>query len=385
MKTVFTMPKKKIRILQFSIASSMGGRTQYVLNLWRDINRDKFIFDFITFSKEEDFKPSLDLNPGKVYYLKAYPEKDRQEFIKEFNEILKNGYDVIEIHTSYWKDTIIEELALQAGISKIIIHGHSTGITQITEKNKNQESMLIQNHYKVKARLNENVATDFWACSRECADWLFYPNISVSKVKIVPNTIDTLQFAYSLKKHKKLKDQFELQNNFVFGFVGRLEPVKNLAFLFDVFYECQKRCNYIKLVIVGDGSMRKSLEQVAEDKNITDKVIFAGYQSKTESYYQLMDCFLLPSLFEGIPISAIEAQCSGLKCLLSDCITHDVAVTNNVSFLPLSNKDKWVSEMLEISNGYDRSDASEILIEKGLDSKKQIMKLEKMYSTLNTI
>lgn len=373
------MAKRENRILQFSIAASMGGRTQYILNLWNSIDHNRFVFDFVTFSKEEDFKQELNLYPGTVYYLKNYPEKNKDEFIKEFSGILRRGYDAIEIHTSYWKDTIIEELALQAGIPKIIIHGHSTGITQITESNRDQEMSLIEKHNEVKKRLTEDMATDFWACSKECAKWLFYPHISDAKVRILHNTIDTGRFAYSQEMHRKAKADLGFQDSFVIGFVGRMEPVKNLEFLFDVFYECQRVRNDAKLIIVGGGSMRNALEQYTIDKGFREKVCFVGQRTNTEYYYNLMDCFLLPSLFEGFPISALEAQCSGLRCILSDKITDDVAVTENVKFLPISDKGKWVSEVLEISEGYDRRDASKYLLEKGFDTHSLVVKLEKLY------
>ncbi len=373
------MAEQRIKILQFSISSTMGGRTQYILNMWNKINHNKFLFDFITFSKREDFEQKLKVSPGTVYYMKNYPENNRDGFINEFMKVLENGYDVIEIHTSYWKDTIIEEMAIKAGIPKIIIHGHSTGITQITADNKDKEKLLIEKHFEVKNQLNVSIATDYWACSEKCAEWIFYPSIPENKVKIIHNTIDTKRFAYSAELRDEARRKLNLVGCFVFGFVGRLEPAKNLEFLLDVFDKCQGDHENIRLLIVGDGSMRGILERKVEEKDISDKVIFVGQKSNTEYYYQLMDCFLLPSVFEGFPISAIEAQCSGLKCILSDNITREVAVIDNVSFLPISDIELWYSELSKASKGYKRIDASSYMFERGFDTDNYIARLEKFY------
>ena len=370
----------KIKILQFTVASSMGGRTRYILNVWQGISKERFQFDFVTFSDKNSFPIDFNIEGGTVYYLKNYPEKNREAFIEEFLEILENGYDAIEIHTSYWKDTIVEELAKEVGIPRIIIHGHSTGITQISASNVSEENTLKKRHELIKNQLNNNIATDFWACSEMCADWLFRPYISEERIRIVPNFIDTERFKYDDKKRQIVRKKIGVTNEVVYGFVGRLEPVKNLMFLINAFSAVSHKNKNTKLVIVGNGSLLHQLKQCVQALDIEKKVIFLGNRADIEWWYQGMDCFLMPSIFEGFPISALEAQCSGLKCLLSDRITSDICLSEKVKLIPIESEDSWIREMLKIKNeNYNRQYSEKILIEKGFDISESIQKLEQLY------
>ena len=119
---------KKIKILQFPLSSSFGGVTHYVLNVWKELDKQKFSFDFLTFSKELFFEKDLIKDGSKVFHFTCYPQENLEVFKKEFIDILKNNYDIIELHTSYWKNTIMEEIIRNACDSKIIVHAHATGI-----------------------------------------------------------------------------------------------------------------------------------------------------------------------------------------------------------------------------------------------------------------
>ncbi|MBR5337929.1 MAG: glycosyltransferase [Lachnospiraceae bacterium] len=371
--------RKRIRILQFTVAASKGGRTQYILNLWRKIDHARFVFDFITFSEALDFEDELTVDSGTVFYLRNYPESNREGFISEFREVLKNKYDVIEIHTSYWKDTIVEELAKEAGIKRIIIHGHSTGITQITANNRNEEERLIYNHNKVKSRINKDIATDFWACSEASADWLYRPMIPDERIRIIHNTIDTNRFSFNKEIRKRARKEFGWENYYVFGFVGRLEPSKNLRFLLSAFDLARSEKNGIRLIIVGDGSEKKELEKYVHKLGLNTCVRFTGRKDDTSYYYQMMDCFLLPSIFEGFPIVLLEAQCSGLKCIISQGIPMEECLTDSIIRISISDVSAWKKAMLGVVNEYEREEFAELLKKRGFDTETQIVLIEELY------
>ena len=371
---------RKIKILQFTIASSLGGRTKYIFNIWRHIDKSRFQFDFVTFSEDIVFANELIKAGCKVYKIKNHPNIDMDEFIKEFRTILDNKYDVIEIHTSYWESTIVEQLAKECGIHKIIIHGHSSGISVGRTKNDRlSPEQLIETHERVKASLTSDIATDFWACSKEASSWLFEPEIPREKIKIVHNTIDTTRFKFSLEQRSSIRKLLGInESDIVLGFTGRLEPVKNVEFIIKIFSDIYQIDKGYKLVIVGDGSLRSELEDFCENLKLTNAVYFVGRIENVEDYLQAMDIFLMPSFYEGFPISLIEAECAGLKCIASAVITREVNVLGSISYLPLTIS-SWVEELQKMNIEIDRSGCANLLKENGFDTEKEIVKIQELY------
>lgn len=371
---------KRIKVLQFTVAASKGGQTQYVLNTWKHIDKTRFQFDFVTFNSELDFEEELKADGCKVFHMSCYPEKNREQFLKGFNTVLDRGYDVIEIHTSFWKDTIVEECAVQKGIKKIIIHSHSSGCARAIGKKQEEEAMALHNH--VKGKITADIATDFWACSKKAAEWLYGDRIEKDKIKIkiIPNAIDTRRFSYQPALRNKVRHELGIEHKYVLGHVGRLEYVKNHMFLLEVFADILRVKPDVVLLLVGEGKMREAIEEKGRDLGITDNLIMIGKSDVPEKYLQAMDAFVFPSLFEGFPLSVMEAQSTGLKCLCSDSITNEVAVTDNVEFLPLNDREAWVERILYLSEGYIREDRSELVKAKGYDLYEQIKQLEEEYA-----
>lgn len=373
---------QKIKILQFPVAASKGGVTQYVLNLWRHINHEKFQFDFVTFSNSLDFENELIKEGCNVFHFKHYPEEDEEGFKENFGKILAKGYDVIEIHTSYWKNNIVEKLAYQYGIKKIIIHSHTTWISDTLSRE--QTVKAFERHQMYKQKLYETPATDYWACSDRARDWLFGEFIPREKVKIIKNTIETSAFDYDSTIRKKLRKQFKFGSRYVIGFVGRLEKVKNTEFLFEVFKIIHETHSGVSLMIVGDGSLKDSLKLLAISYGISDDIVFTGRVDNVNEYLQAMDIFVLPSLFEGFPISVIEADCAGLKCLCSDNITSEIQINDRVSRISLNEKAMWVYEIeKEMNIKCERHGYKEDLVRKGFDTSTQIIMIENLYMANN--
>lgn len=363
------------RILQFAIASSQGGYTQYVTNIWRLIDKNKIHFDFVTFSKHIDFAEEFIRNGCKVYQMSVYPEEDMELFISEFRNILENGYDVIEIHTSFWKNTIVEQLAKERGI-KSIVHAHSTGISRV--KDTENEEELLERHLEIKSKLNQNVADYYFACSKDAAKWLYGDFIPEQKIRIINNTIDTKRFCFQPILREQIRRQLELTDKFVIGHVGRLEQVKNQQFIIKILVSVQKLLKNTVLLLVGDGTLKESLKLLAHNLGVGDSVIFTGRKKDTELYYHAMDVFLLPSIIEGFPIVLLEAQCNGLKCICSKAVTQDVYLTNDITGIELEDCERWVEEIYKAHN-LKREDQSRLILAQGFDSNKQISEIEKIY------
>ena len=129
-----------------------------------------------------------------MYIMSCYPEDNREQFIKEFDAVLEHGYDIIHINTSYWRDTIVEERAKAKGIRKIIIHAHNMGTGTIQSEDKDNE--MRKRHFEVRERLTEDLATDYWACSSEAAEWLYGDKISKNRIVLMKTAIDINNFDF---------------------------------------------------------------------------------------------------------------------------------------------------------------------------------------------
>lgn len=366
---------KKIKVLQMPVANASGGITNYVLQNFRFIDKSKFQFDFVTFSEKLDFEEEVKSYGGKVHYLKIRPEVDRDRFIYDMNKIFDEGYDVVHLHTSYWKDFLVEEIAIERQISKIIVHSHSTMVDILDNKKREQ---TIELHNNQKKLFNKNLATDFIACSTEAANWLFGDNIPKEDIKIFNNAIDIKKFAYNEKIRKEYRKELNLEGCFVLGNVGRFVYQKNHDFLIDIFYEVCKDIKNAKLILVGDGPLKNEIYNKIKKYNILDRVLFLGRRDDINNIMQAMDIFLLPSRFEGLPLVLIEAQCNGLNCIASENISYESKITDIIDYLPI-NKEIWVDKILNSKN-YVRINNSNIINNKGYSLSEQIKLVEKIYS-----
>lgn len=370
----------KIKILQFPIAAGKGGVTQYVLNNWKYIDRARFQFDFITFASRLDFEQQLFQDGCKVYHMSCYPEQDKKQFVKELDMILDQGYDIMHIQTSFWKDTIVEERAREKGVKKIIIHAHATGCVKITSEEQQLQAEHI--HYAIRDKLTEDLATDFWACSQDAAKWLYGERIDCKKIKIFNNAIDIQRFSYNEAVRTEVRKEFGLCDKYVIGHVGRLEYIKNQTFLIYILRDVLKRVPSAVLLFVGDGKLRHELCSKTEELGILDRVIFVGHRDDAERLYQAMDVFALPSYSEAAPFVLLEAQTAGLKCICSENVSKNFFYTDNVQSISLDNPKEWVDTIINWQKGYKRQDQGNVIRDAGYDIRIQIQELEKAYAEI---
>lgn len=373
----------KIKILQFPIANSNGGITHYALNNWKWMDKSKFECDFATMSKSLDFENKVLETGSKIHYISCYAEENQKQFIKEFREILRQGnYDVVHLHTKQWKSLTIEELCREEKTPRVIVHAHNTGIDVVDEYKRQCE---IRTHEEVKRKFNEKLATDFWACSELAADFLFGNQISKDKIVITPNAIELDKFAFNYKVREQYRQQYGLENCFVIGHVGRFEYPKNHEFLINVFYEVSRTIDSARLILLGDGQLFSEIKQKVKNLGLEEKVIFGGAREDIHNWYYAMDVFCLPSRFEGLGIALIEAQASGLPCVVSEFIPQEAKHSQEITSLSL-NAALWHDTILkklllqEEDARLDRSRKNIIELRKeGYDMKKQIENIEQLY------
>lgn len=367
---------KKIRILQFPIGNSKGGITHYVLENWRWMDKNRFHCDFATMSKHLDFEDEILATGSKVFYISSYAEDNREQFAKEFGEILDNNYDVVHLHTKSWKSFVSEEVCKRHKVKKIIVHSHNTDVDALDSVKREQERIL---HEKIKEQFNQSMATDFWACSLAAADFLFGKQIPVNKIKVMPNAIDVGKFSYHPQVREHYRVKYGLQDCFVIGHAGRFAYQKNHEFLIKVFYEISKKVENARLVLLGDGDLLSEIQRQVKELNLENKVLFLGKRNDIADWYQAMDIFCLPSRFEGLGIVLIEAQTAGLKCLTSTEIPAETHITENIDYLPLELS-KWVEGILSYKDGYLRTSMNEQIRQTGYDISKTIKYMERLYA-----
>lgn len=370
---------RKIHVLQFSITNSGSGVTQYVLNNWKYINHSVFQFDFVTFSPSLDFEEQLLAEGCQVFHVKNRAEDNLDEFRKEIRDILKNGYDVIHLHTSFWKSLYMEELAKEAQIPRIIIHAHNSGVFDDDNREKKERK-----HEFIKSQINTDIATDFWACSWKAADFLYGEQIPKDKIRIMNNAIDLDNFRYDKSIRNSYRKELGLENCFVIGHVGRFSYQKNHKFLIDMFNEVSKKKKDARLMLIGKGPLEDELKEQVKSYGIEKLVLFLGKREDVNMLYNAMDVFCLPSFFEGFPIVAVEAQANGLPCFISDCLDEAIRMDNQCVALGIENNMEWVSKIEHFDHQSFCRKNSNTKLNHSYDIREQIIILQDAYLGRNS-
>lgn len=339
------------------------------------MDKDKFQCDFATMSKRLDFAEDVYATGSKIHYISCYAEENKEQFSKEINSILDEGYDIVHLYTKQWKSFLIEEICRERRISRVIVHSQSSRCDANDDAKREEET---RNHYRVREMFNENLATDYWACSMEAADWLFGEQIGRDKIKIMPNAIEVDKFLYQNELRTQLRREYGVEDKFVIGNVGRLVYQKNQELLLDAFAEAHKVRTDLVLFLIGDGERREEFEQKAKQLGLEKDVVFLGKRNDHQIFYQMMDLFAMPSRFEGVSIAMIEAQTAGLPCIAGDTLTAESDITGNVTFLPLEPK-AWTDELVRAQKRPERGNMLPVIENAGYDLKSQVKKIESEY------
>ncbi|MCI8666129.1 MAG: glycosyltransferase family 1 protein [Dorea sp.] len=365
-----------IKILHMTPPDVNNGVYHYIFNHMEYIDHTRFHFAFLTKGAEDlRLTPEYKKYGFDVYELKSVQREDAGKFRQEITQILKQGFDIVHLHTSSWRGFMIEEIAMELGIQRVIVHSHSGGIDECGDKKRKDR---IQVHELFKKQFSMKYATDVWACSELAASWLYGEGVPRDKIQIMPNAIDTNRYRYNPAKRERLRKQMGLENKIVVGNIGRYAFQKNHEFLIKVFAEAFNIDHRLYLLCLGEGELSGELKQMIDALGISDYVSLMDWRENVEDYLQTMDIFCLPSKFEGLPLSVIEAQAAGLNCLVADTVTKEVKLTDLVTFLPLE-KEEWVRALLDWNPWYRREMWNEEVACAGYEIRSAAEKLEEMY------
>lgn len=356
---------KVFKILQVGLSRNIGGVETYLIEQYRHLDRRYIDYDFINMIGETKiaFEDEIKSRGSKIYDIVSRgknPLKHYWQWIKFFYRYAR-FYDAIVFNTCDLYHMCPLFLAKIFNIKIRIIHSHNSS-------NDKKENFLRKILIKINKILMNISVTNYWACSTEAGRWMFGKKI---KFKLIHNLIDSKKYIYNLEMRKRIRKDLKIEDKFVIGHIGRFSYQKNHEFLIKIFNEIYKKDKKSILLLIGGKTGNQSYYQ--ESVNLVDKmglknnVYFLGMKKNVADYYQSMDCFILPSRFEGLPIVGIEAQTAGLKVFLSDIITKEVQITDLVEYISLEeNPAMWAEKILKSKN-YSRINMYEKIVESGYD------------------
>ncbi|MFC4401877.1 glycosyltransferase [Gracilibacillus xinjiangensis] len=360
-----------LRILHIVDCMNHSGVPTLLMNMYRNINRKKIQFDFLT-TKEGAFDEEIQKMGGHLYQIPSINEAGYLVYKRSLKSFFKRhaSYIIVHSHIDQLSAIALRE-ARRVRIPVRIAHSYNTAIegSFVTKLWKSAIGLFVPIH-----------ATDYFACSTESADWLFKWKSKQSE--FFQHALDLEKFLYSTSVREVYRQKLHLnEDNFLIGHVGGYTTQKNHLFLLDIFRALRRKIPQAKLVLIGDGPLKKQMEETVVQYRLQDHVFMLGEKEDVEKWMQSFDLFVFPSLHEGFPVSVIEAQCAGLPALVSDSITKEIDLgSGNVQFLSLDKKNEWVREMEELFKSKPRVPIQrDILFEKGFDVNKITKYTEEKY------
>ena len=358
-----------IKVLYILHSMNMGGIQTFLMNIYRNIDRDKVQFDFLLNVDKNIFSNEIKELGGNIYIISSRG-KSYRKYKKNLNEFFKNhayAYDAIHMHVSSLTNILPLKMAKKYNIKNRYIHAHNTY----------QRGFFHNMLNLINKNVITNYATQLFACSIEAGKYCFGNN----KCKIIKNGIDAKKFIYNFETRNRIRKEFNIEDEFFIGIVGRLELQKNHMFILEVLKYVLRENENVKLIIVGNGSLKNKLYDYCKQNKMEKKVIFAGIRNDVDKIFQGIDLFVMPSKFEGLGIVAIEAQAAGVKTLVSEAIPEEAYITDLIEKISLSTPDKWKNRILEISkNPIKRRNMQKEIEKSGYDIKTEAKNLEKIYN-----
>lgn len=343
-----------VRVLHYVGKMDRGGMETFIMNLYRAIDREKIQFDFAVHGdRNGDYEREILSMGGKFYqfpHMRKNPLKYQAAW-KAFWQTHGSEYTAFHFHTNSLANIIALEQAKKAGVPVRIVHAHSS------YANKGRLQWLNDFLHKRGQRRLDKAASNLFACSDKAAEWLF-GGMSCGKlqVKIVNNAIDISRYGMNGAYRAAIRKEFGFADgDKVIGHIGKFIPVKNHRFLLDTIQAAHRLDPSVKALLVGNGPLLEEIKQEAKAKGLESTVVFAGMREDVEKLLSAMDVFVMPSKYEGLPVSLVEAQANGVPLVVSDTITRDVALNPNMEYCPLQEgSEYWAKRILHAANHVGR-------------------------------
>jgi len=339
------------------------------MNLYRHVDRELVQFDFVKHTSEKgDFEDEIISLGGRIFEAPRYKVSNHLQYVLWWKRFYLKHPEYRIIHGHYYTISAIY-LRIAKHNSRITIgHSHNTAVVGGLFS-KTIKTLLIRQI----GRLSDYC----FACSREAGEWMF----KKKSFKVLKNAIKNSDFTYSPSIRAMKRKELNLGDSLTVCTVGRMFNQKNPFGIIEIISEVLKLNPTAKLLWVGDGVLRPEIEAKLKEKGIESSVILTGVRSDVNELLQAADVFVLPSFYEGLPVSVIEAQAAGLRCFLSDRITTEVDITGRCSFLPLESPDLWAEAIC--SSDLTKDDTREQIIEAGYDIQTTAAWLQNFYLSIS--
>ena len=322
-----------------------GGISSYVKNLIAAPNNDNIIMDVTGFGKmPENFGYVVTYNNGKIYEL-PNAHKNFGRFIQAYCDILNNNYDAVHCHISGYKGWIFKVIAHVAGVKLIITHAHRT--------DDEKKGLFYKIKLAISQKLSQSCSDCYMTCSMMAADFIFGKRfVKQHSIWMMPNTIDPMQYKGELTDLEKKTYLEELglksKPEVIIGHIGRFNKQKNHQFLIKIAKKLKEDELDFSMILIGDGADLEKIKECVKVEGLQNEVIFLGKRDDVNRLLKFMDVMVLPSLFEGLPTVAVEAQAAGTPCLLADTITEEADLGMDlVQYLPITEGDELWCEAIK--------------------------------------
>ena len=335
------------KILCIAASMDTGGAETFLMKIFRGIDREKWHMDFCVTKKERGFYDDEIEKGGSKIFRITQKTDNMKKFKKELAAVIKeNQYDVVFRSGASCFTAIDLWVAKKCGVKVRVLRSSNAG----TMQGKLQQLINVFCRGMLTRAANVKMAPSMLA-----AEYTFGKRRAHKHACILNNGLDISRFVFNAETRENTRKALGLDDKFIVGHVGRLSGQKNHKYLLDIFYEFQKRRDDAVLILIGTGELEGDIRAKAEGLGIADKVHFLGVRSNVPDYLMAMDMMVFPSLFEGMPNVIVEAQTTGLPCLIADTITKEVLVTDRVRMLSLFDPaEKWAEEMEKTDFATDR-------------------------------
>lgn len=359
-----------IRVAHVIGKLNAAGVEAVINNYYRNIDHNKFQFDYIIDSDGECQPPQELINMGARYFV-VPPYQKLPQHIKALTKIFReNKYQIVHSGMNTLAP-ISMFCAWRAGVPVRINHNHSTAGKGETKRN------ILKYMLRPFAKC---FATHYAACSKYAGEWLLGKRMMQNKkVTVFNNAIDAKKFSFNPIVRDEVRKELGIEEKYVIGHVGRFCFQKNHEFIIDTFNEVHKIDSNAILLLIGIGDLQDKIKKKVKSLNLEDSVFFLGVRKDVDRLYQAMDIFVLPSHYEGLPVVGVEAQAAGLPCLLSDQMTKETVILSETKMLPLKAGPKKWAEQIEEMNSIKHRNTLEEIKKAGFDIHLEAKKLEKYY------
>lgn len=328
------MLNEPIRVLHVIGSMNMAGAETMLMNLYRNIDRSKVQFDFMVHTRDKaDYDDEIKSLGGRIFNVPRFTVKNLPDYKRQWHSFFDSHPETKIVHGHIGSSaSVYLDIAKKHGCHTIA-HSHNTASDRMA--------------YNIVSYPTRYIADNLFACSQLAGVRRFGERMWKKKNgTVVKNAIDINRFLFDISKREELRSRHNWQDKFVVGHVGRFCTQKNHEFVIDVFYHLQKIKPQSLLVLFGKGELEDKIHQKANELGIKQKICFMGLSTQIPEYMMAMDVLLFPSLFEGLPVTIVEAQATGLPCVISDTITDEVKISDLVEFVSLGKDAQYWAQML---------------------------------------